>query len=662
MKNYQFSIDLGPGISQPVGTLIVSPIDAGDFPPFEVPIENNPIVTLSLPWEDFSYGFALFIAESFHYNGHEQQAGDRQLQLCATFKATEKATVLNPPSTVASSFCFGRYMEIGEGGGIQIAAKEAEAKIMSGMKDNLVSVEGKLGRVIQSSPNGMQTNSFAMLNSLCNILCHCFTASAFYDRFLLLAGGKMPNDSPISAFCSLLKDPFSNAAALYELESSEAAQYHPSLSEMQLPEGHSPIPNQWSLTVKVNKSGAENFLIAGPGYIAFDRHDRVWITNNVTQGTPNSSAFAVVLNSDGSPAPFSPVFGGGLLGGGFGVTANATGDKVYLGNFGWGPIQCNPQSGSISVFTSEGEALSPSQGHVNKVSRAQGMAFDPDGNLWICSWGSQSPLTGPSGTVYPFESANSAIVVYPNGDPERAVAYEFDSPDHATFDVAIDQNGHAVVANGGNGEKGVASSVCKFCLEGGEIQLMGKWVSDYAGAESSSSLGYEGLRQVWLNGRDEIFVGGIASKRVVQLSPDLEFKTAFRNQITRPWGVTMDAEGTMFVANFSRQTPAGKGGNPAKLPGEIGVTVIRNEDEETAELLTLPTGGEEVMLANGFPLYGVEGPACHTPLMRMTASRIDQVGNLWAINNWKPDAKIDLSDNPGGDGLVIFIGVAAGKA
>ena len=42
----------------------------------------------------------------------------------------------------------------------------------------------------------------------------------------------------------------------------------------------------------------------------------------------------------------------------------------------------------------------------------------------------------------------------------------------------------------------------------------------------------------------------------------------------------------------------------------------------------------------------------------MTATRIDKVGNLWAINNWKPAAAVDLRENPGGDGMVIFIGAA----
>ena len=47
--------------------------------------------------------------------------------------------------------------------------------------------------------------------------------------------------------------------------------------------------------------------------------------------------------------------------------------------------------------------------------------------------------------------------------------------------------------------------------------------------------------------------------------------------------------------------------------------------------------------------------------MRMTALAIDQAGDVWAINNWKPRFDLDISPitgNPGGDGICIFIGLA----
>jgi hypothetical protein len=82
---------------------------------------------------------------------------------------------------------------------------------------------------------------------------------------------------------------------------------------------------------------------------------------------------------------------------------------------------------------------------------------------------------------------------------------------------------------------------------------------------------------------------------------------------------------------------------------------------------TLPSAGDPVLL-NNQPLYGARGPAeCFSPLMRQTNLLIDQAGNVWALNNWKPDFNVDtLPDNatppnpanPGGDGVVIFVGLA----
>ena len=77
----------------------------------------------------------------------------------------------------------------------------------------------------------------------------------------------------------------------------------------------------------------------------------------------------------------------------------------------------------------------------------------------------------------------------------------------------------------------------------------------------------------------------------------------------------------------------------------------------------MPTAGSEVLLHTGVPLYGYgspPGPPCFIPMMRQTALGIDQAGNIWSINNWKPDFFIDtVGMNPGGDGIIIFVGLAA---
>ena len=45
-------------------------------------------------------------------------------------------------------------------------------------------------------------------------------------------------------------------------------------------------------------------------------------------------------------------------------------------------------------------------------------------------------------------------------------------------------------------------------------------------------------------------------------------------------------------------------------------------------------------------------------MMRQTGVVIDQAGNIWSLNNWKPDFDTDVASNPGGDGIIIFVGLA----
>jgi hypothetical protein len=46
-------------------------------------------------------------------------------------------------------------------------------------------------------------------------------------------------------------------------------------------------------------------------------------------------------------------------------------------------------------------------------------------------------------------------------------------------------------------------------------------------------------------------------------------------------------------------------------------------------------------------------------MMRTTGATVDAAGNVWTCNNWKPDFDNDtIGGNPGGDGILIWIGLA----
>jgi hypothetical protein len=61
---------------------------------------------------------------------------------------------------------------------------------------------------------------------------------------------------------------------------------------------------------------------------------------------------------------------------------------------------------------------------------------------------------------------------------------------------------------------------------------------------------------------------------------------------------------------------------------------------------------------DGTPLYGPNKPPCYNPLTKQTGIRVDAAGNVWVTNNWKPDFEVDVTNNPGGDGIVVFLGLA----
>lgn len=92
---------------------------------------------------------------------------------------------------------------------------------------------------------------------------------------------------------------------------------------------------QWTLMSKFNRTRTKNFIFGGPGYLIFDEDDKMWLTNNVRQGKPNSITFCSILNPNGSPHCFSPLFSGGLFGAGFGIAYYKNRNTVAVCNFGW---------------------------------------------------------------------------------------------------------------------------------------------------------------------------------------------------------------------------------------------------------------------------------------------------------------------------------------
>ena len=653
--------------------------------------------------DNYEYYYALADITSFTSGRQNYNAADGQkLQLLSVFKKTDDVVKMNEYITVANMFCFTQSMSSDET--LVLKHTNRVLGLSMGMRDNFVSTSGEISDVITSSPNGFETNSYALWMSLANLTYNCYTNQTTYNDFIKYSS--IDSNKPASfleGLYNIIRNPFTSVPEIYELIENNPVVFHPSLTKLSLPQGASRQPDQWTLAIKVHNSGADNYLFAGVAYIAFDKNDRGWVANNVVQGTPNSASCCMVLEPNGKPAEFSPVFGGGIVGVGFGVTVDNEGENIYFGSFGWGPTQCNPFEGALAQFSNDGTTLSPTNGWTKGLSRVQGLNFDKEGNLWVTSWGSQEPLA-PGDTIYPFENKESAIVVFKKGDNgnldfDNPLSYPLGNPFRATFDVAYNPVSDAmyVACAGtarGKGESGM-SSVYKFTLENDIITLQASWdkVHDSKNArliESFRQINFDSDGNVYVGaikeGEEPIFIDKDTKKQdlikavksgIIKLDSNLVFQEKITDKINRPWSVTIDNNDTIFAGNFGPELVKEHKFSKDLPLGTTGVTIVKKDSKGkyVSQFMTLPTGGSEVKLATGFPLYGIvyttdftkDGKEiqipiqrpCYSPLMRITSSSVDGAGNLWVNNNWKPSGAIDLLENPGGDGLVIFIGVAA---
>lgn len=527
---------------------------------------------------------------------------------------------INEMTTIGAAYSMAQFLH-----GDQIYGDTLGLKIASSMNDNLISPKGgNLSLVMQASPNADETNARRSISSLANIFTPCVLNST--NCLPLFAATtvnyQVPTDT-LQAALNIAHNPANNVSTLFAL-ANESVIYLPKLVV---------APDAWTLAIKFNNSGNDAFPFGGPAPIVFDSKGFAWISNNVIQGTPNSSNYIMVLQPNGQPAdgtsntPVSPIFGGGLLGTGFGISIDQKG-SIWAGDFGWGSCSaCLPNEGAVSEFTSSGIPISGSAGYVSYIERAQGTVPDKDNNIWIASYG------------------NDRIVVFPKGDPNAAFYYQ-EPVNSGPFDIAIDANGVAWVTNS------TSHIVSRYALAGNTIQHL-----------SDTSVG-DSLKQVSIDSQGNAWVASVGDSTIYQLNPAGTVAHSYSGigGISGPWGVSLDGDDNVWVANFQpiigipNNFSVSKlcGVNTAKCPP--GLTTGDPISPSTG--YTLPTAGSQVLLHNGTPLYGAGGPPSFHPLMRLVQIAFDKAGNAWTSNNWKPSALIDITSNPGGDGVVVFVGLA----
>jgi streptogramin lyase len=537
------------------------------------------------------------------------------------------SVTMNELTTVAASYSMAQFYRTGV-----ISGNSFGLRIAAGMNNNLVAVTtGSSSQVLLNSPNADETNSLRMTRTLANVLVACVNSRGATAELLALtkpARGRPPRNTA-DALANLARDPGQNVRQISPL-AKLYSYYSPALES---------VPDAWTVTVKLNDSGDDTQLIGGPGNLVFDADGYAWITNNVVQSTTGSSKTMILLKPNGQPSDGSnskarsPVTGGGLLGGGYGITIDPQG-FVWEGNFGWGDD--NPTldgNGSISEFSAFGVPISGPEGYQGGPLRAQGMVADASGNIWIASF------------------ANDSVFVFPGGDPSNAIQFQ-QYAGSGPFGVALAPDGTVWVSNGLVGVK--PNSLAKYELRNGVLHQ--KVLLKPFGRE---------LRGLSVDSRGNAWVTSQGESVVYAVAPDGKVLGRFTGGgINGPWGTSVDGDDNIWVANFG-PLQAGSNFTAGRLSELCGVNTATcppgthmGQPISPGTGYTVPSAGSQVLLHNGDPLYGPGAPPSFAPMMRQTSSLVDAAGNVWTLNNWKPAFDVDAVANPGGDGAIIFVGIA----
>lgn len=139
-----------------------------------------------------------------------------------------------------------------------------------------------------------------------------------------------------------------------------------------------------------------------------------------------------------------------------------------------------------------------------------------------------------------------------------------------------------------------------------------------------------------------IWIGAGGDDYVYLLDPFGTVRSKYRTGgMDGPWGVFIDGNDNLWVANFGPLRPG------SDFTGRLTCLAGANAPDPGAPIspestgYTLPSAGEQVLLHDGTPLYSAGAAPCYIPMMRTTGVNVDQAGNVWTCNNWKPNFDVD---------------------
>jgi hypothetical protein len=512
--------------------------------------------------------------------------------------------VVNELSTVAAGYSLAQFALGGSLGGASPGLPNAAR-----MSRNLVDVgTGAATSFLLEYPNGTATETLATVNSLASVVTGCAEGTNDCAAFLDAAAdawGVRPATT-WEAMTLLPTNPGGDPAGVFAQVPAEP-RYQPVRED---------APAAWVVALRFYGNGQQ---FNGPGNVAFDARGLVWANNNAEWAEdpvdvcPGLEMFR--LDPYAAGRPMETFHGGGLNGAGFGIAIDPK-RRVWVGNFGFTGSECPvaPTSNSVSEFKPDGKPMSGDQGYLDgPLSWPQGTKSDVDGNIWIASCG------------------NDSLVVYRNGRHNRSSVVG--TGIGRAFDVAQNTEGNVfVTANEGN-------QVFGFRPDG--RPLPGSPFGDSSVFSLPLGAASDSLGNVWVSNSGVIPIPCSNDEELVAPHPDLPLAGTIVKVgpggsleqfggagLTIPWGIAVDGDDNVWVANFHRE----------RLSHLCG-----------ARTSTCPTGevGSAISPDDGYTFDG---------LQRNTGVQVDPSGNVWLTNNW---IRIPVQTDPFGDGLVAYLGMAA---
>jgi sugar lactone lactonase YvrE len=513
--------------------------------------------------------------------------------------------VVNERTTVAAGFALAQFIRGGRVSGSSPGLENA-----AGMVRNLVNVRtGAISGVLAQQPNGNSTSTRLAFNSLANMLPRCARNRRHCGGLFKLAkppGGRTPRGT-LEAVANIARSPWKNVARLFKLARSGPTPYRPALAP-------SDTPDAWTLALRFNGNGT---TMAGPGNFAIDARGNLWVNNNYDYSPDPlqpvcGSDLLFKFNPRGRYVKGSPYTGGGLSGAGYGITLDP-GGRIWVGNFGFAAPGCptKPLRNSVSLFNSRGKPLSPSTGFTQGgVSYPQATVSDRKGSIWTANCDAGSVTRFPGGNPAAAQNISGIGLVEP-------------------FGIAFNTKGKAFVTGIGSSTVAMLNKdgtpAANSPITGGGLKRPMGIVSDSRGNLWVANSGVISLPCPTADFFPLDGVGGSLSL----LGPDGSPKGAFEGAgMTIPWGITIDGDDNVWVANFNGKRVSEVCGLRAKHCRPGG---------KPGSPISPPSG------------YGFNG------LVRNTGVAVDPSGNVWLANNWKT---IPVQTNPGGYEIVAFVGLA----